>query len=94
MTTLKMPRVDRKILKDREKIIKDISGFTNPENILTEREELKPYETDGLTAYKQTPMLVVLPKTTQEGPGPEGPEPAPSGPHLPSPTPSPHNPLF
>jgi len=66
MTSLKMPRVDRKILKDRDKIIKDISSFTNSENVLFEREELKPYETDGLTAYKQTPMLVVLPKTTQE----------------------------
>ena len=61
-----MPRVDRKILRDRDKIIRDISDFTGTENILSEREELKPYETDGLTAYKQTPMLVVLPKTTQE----------------------------
>ena len=34
MTTLKMPKVDRKILKDKEKIIKDISDFTKRENIL------------------------------------------------------------
>jgi len=66
MTTLKMPRVDKQILKDKDKIIKDISDFTNVENILVEREELKPYETDGLTAYKQTPMIVVLPENTQE----------------------------
>ena len=66
MTTLKMPKVDRKILKDKDQILKDISSFTKRENILFEREELKPYETDGLTAYKQTPMLVVLPETTQE----------------------------
>ena len=66
MTTLKMPKVDRQILKNRENIIKDISNFTKKENVLAEREELKPYETDGLTAYKQTPMLVVLPETTQE----------------------------
>ena len=66
MTTLKMPKVDRKILKDKEKIVKDICYFTKRKNILSEPEELKPYETDGLTAYKQTPMLVVLPETTQE----------------------------
>ena len=66
MTTLKMPKVDRQILKNRENIIKDISNFTKKENVLAEREELKPYETDGLTAYKQTPMLVVLPETTHE----------------------------
>tara|TARA_B100000586_G_scaffold196071_1_gene144806 strand:- start:1444 stop:2943 length:1500 start_codon:yes stop_codon:yes gene_type:complete len=66
MTTLKMPKVDGKILNDRKKIIKDISAFTKRENILTEHEELKPYETDALTAYKQTPMIVVLPETTHE----------------------------
>jgi len=66
MTTLKMPKVDREVLNNKEKIIKDISAFTKKENILTEHEELKPYETDGLTAYKQTPMIVVLPETTHE----------------------------
>jgi len=66
MTTLKIPKVDRQTLKNRDKIIKDIYTFTKRENVLTEREELKPYETDALTAYKQIPMLVVLPETTQE----------------------------
>ena len=66
MTTLKMPKVDRKILKDKDQIAKDICSFTKRKNVLSELEELKPYETDGLTAYKQTPMLVVLPETTQE----------------------------
>ena len=66
MSTLKMPRVDRQTLKNKDKIMKDISVFTNKQNILSEKEELKPYETDGLSAYKQTPMLVVLPETTKE----------------------------
>ena len=61
-----MPRVDRQTLKNKDKIISDISNFTNIQNILSENEELKPYETDGLAAYKQTPMLVVLPETTEE----------------------------
>ena len=61
-----MPRIDRQVLKNKDKIIKDISDFTDTKNILAEREELKPYETDGLTAYKQTPMFVVLPETTEE----------------------------
>ena len=66
MSTLKMPRVDRQTLKNKDKIIKDISTLTGSQNILSENEELKPYETDGLAAYRQTPMLVVLPETTQE----------------------------
>ena len=37
MTTLKMPKVDRQILKNRENIIKDISNFTKKENVLAER---------------------------------------------------------
>jgi len=33
MTTLKMPKVDREVLNNKEKIIKDISAFTKKENI-------------------------------------------------------------
>ncbi len=66
MTTLKMPKVDRKVLKNRANIFQDICKFTKKENVLSEPEELKPYETDGLSAYKQTPMLVVLPENTNE----------------------------
>src|SRR5262249_2249799 len=28
--------------------------------------EMRPYESDGLTAYRQLPMLVVLPETTEQ----------------------------
>ena len=66
MSTLKMPRIDRQTLKNKDKILRDLSDLTKRQNILSENEELKPYETDGLAAYKQTPMLVVLPETTQE----------------------------
>ena len=30
------------------------------------KESLKAYETDGLTAYKNTPLVVVLPENTSE----------------------------
>ncbi len=35
-------------------------------SILQSREELGPYESDGLTALKQTPLLVVLPETIEQ----------------------------
>ena len=66
MTSLKMPKVDKSVLKDKDKIVKDIANFISRKNILSEIEELKPYETDGLSAYKQTPMLVVLPENTDQ----------------------------
>jgi glycolate oxidase len=31
--------------------------------VLAEQEDVRPYETDGLTAFRQTPLLVVLPET-------------------------------
>ncbi len=35
-------------------------------NILSAQEELKPYECDGLSAYRQVPLLVVLPDTVEQ----------------------------
>lgn len=35
-------------------------------SVLTREEELHPYECDGLTAYRQLPMVVVLPSTVDE----------------------------
>src|SRR5258708_3683748 len=34
--------------------------------ILTGREDTTPYECDGLTAYRATPLAVVIPETEQE----------------------------
>ena len=34
--------------------------------LLTEAEAMKPYECDGLSAYRQVPMLVVLPQSLEE----------------------------
>lgn len=40
--------------------------FIAPANVLTEEEDLRPYECDGLTAYRQLPLLVVLPETVDQ----------------------------
>jgi glycolate oxidase len=34
--------------------------------VLHQQEELKPYECDGLSAYRTTPMLVVLPRDIEQ----------------------------
>ncbi len=46
-----------------ELLLKRLREFLPPESILSEREDLNPYESDGLTAFKQLPLLVVLPET-------------------------------
>ncbi|HUI61250.1 MAG TPA: FAD-binding protein, partial [Steroidobacteraceae bacterium] len=37
-----------------------------PDCVLSREEELRPYECDGLTAFRQLPMLVVLPRTEEQ----------------------------
>jgi glycolate oxidase len=34
--------------------------------VIVSASEMRPYESDGLTAYRQPPMLVVLPETTEQ----------------------------
>ena len=36
------------------------------EGVIDAERELRPFESDGLTAYRQLPMVVVLPETTQQ----------------------------
>jgi glycolate oxidase len=44
-------------------LIRHLREFLLPESILSAAEDLAPYESDGLTAYRQMPMLVVIPET-------------------------------
>jgi glycolate oxidase len=37
-----------------------------PESVLHEIEDVRPYECDGLSAYRQVPMVVALPETEEE----------------------------
>ncbi len=66
MTSLQMPKVQQSILSKREKIIGDMAKILKKDNILAHEDEIRPYETDALTAYRQTPLLVVLPETVNE----------------------------
>ncbi len=62
-----MPLPDPEIIKNKKSIIKDLKKIlNNPENVIYNKESLKAYETDGLTAYKNTPLVVVLPENTSE----------------------------
>lgn len=45
-----------------EALIKALKTFLPDESVLSENEDLKPYECDGLSAYRALPLAVVLPK--------------------------------
>ena len=64
--SLKMPTPDAATLARRDEIIAAMRAIVPGEGVITDERELRPYESDGLTAYRQPPMLVVLPETTQQ----------------------------
>jgi glycolate oxidase len=51
---------------DRNALVAEFRSFLGADAVLDHAEELKPYECDGLTAYRQTPLLVVLPETIEQ----------------------------
>jgi glycolate oxidase len=63
---LALPEIDQKTIDNKSSIVKNLSKLTNPENVLSHADEIKPYETDALAAYTQTPLAVVLPENTNE----------------------------
>ena len=59
MTSLQMPKVQQSIISNKNKIVTEIGKILKKENILSDEDEIRPYETDALTAYRQKPLLVV-----------------------------------
>ena len=47
-------------------LVSRLRAFLPAEAVLYETEDLRPYECDGLSAYRQTPLIVVLPRTEEE----------------------------
>ncbi|MEV0130122.1 FAD-linked oxidase C-terminal domain-containing protein [Dactylosporangium sp. NPDC050688] len=49
-----------------DRLAERLRGFLQPEQVLTDRQQLRTYECDGLTHYRVVPAIVVLPRTAQE----------------------------
>jgi len=63
---MKMPEPDQAVLGRRGDIVRDLMAIVPGEGVIADQREMKPYESDGLTAYAQVPMIVVLPETTAQ----------------------------
>jgi glycolate oxidase len=63
--SLKMPEPDRAVLARRAEIAAALRAIA-PDGVIDDADALRVYESDGLTAYRQPPMLVVLPHTTDQ----------------------------
>src|SRR3954468_17614856 len=64
--TLSMPEPDQGVLLRREQIIAALQAIVPGEGVIISLAERRAYESDGLTAYRQPPMIVVLPSTTEQ----------------------------
>jgi glycolate oxidase len=51
---------------DRETLIGLMAGVVGAGGVISQREQLRTYECDGLTSYRVIPDLVVLPETTAQ----------------------------
>ncbi len=63
---MRMPAPETEILSQSESLISDLREIIPGEAVIAGKEELRAYECDGLTAYRQTPLAVVLPDSTEQ----------------------------
>lgn len=64
--TLCLPEPDAAVLARRAMIAADLRAIVPGEGVIDMPDGLRAYECDGLTAYRQLPMLVVLPETVDQ----------------------------
>jgi glycolate oxidase len=61
-----MPLPDKATLARRREIAEALRQIVPGEGVIEAPVEMRAYETDALTAYRQLPLVVVLPETTDE----------------------------
>ena len=63
---MRMPEPDAATLQRRETIVRALRAIVPGDGVIDDRAALRAYESDGLTAYRQPPMVAVLPETSSQ----------------------------
>jgi len=63
---MRMPEPDQGVIARRDEIAAALGALIGADAVIDDRDALRAYECDGLTAYQALPMLVVLPETTAQ----------------------------
>ena len=63
---MEMPTPDAGVLVRREAIIEGLRRIVPGEGVIVSDAERRAYESDGLTAYRQPPMVVILPSRVEQ----------------------------
>jgi glycolate oxidase len=61
-----MPTPDAAVVERQDKIVEALRQIVPGEGIIASLPERRVYESDGLTAYRQLPLLVALPSTVEQ----------------------------
>jgi glycolate oxidase len=64
--SLKMPEPDQGVLSRKASIVAALRAIVPGEAVIADEDGLRAYESDGLTAYRQMPLVTVLPETTAQ----------------------------
>jgi glycolate oxidase len=63
---MKMPAPDKAVMGRRDAIVAGLKAIVPGEGVISAADALRAYESDALTAYRQRPLAVVLPRNTAE----------------------------
>ena len=63
---MKMPAPDADLIARKGEIVRALQRIVPGEGVIAEAPGLVPFESDGLSAYRQTPLAVVLPETVEQ----------------------------
>jgi glycolate oxidase len=63
---MRMPIPDAAVMARRAEIAAALREIVPGEGVIEAEDERRAYESDGLTAYRQPPLLAVLPSTTEQ----------------------------
>lgn len=63
---MEMPAPDQAVMARRREIAAALREIVPGEGVKADDDELRAFESDGLTAYRQLPLIVVLPETTDQ----------------------------
>ncbi|HEY2540823.1 MAG TPA: FAD-linked oxidase C-terminal domain-containing protein, partial [Stellaceae bacterium] len=63
---MKMPTPDAAVLQRRAEIVGALRRIVPGDGVIASEPERRAYESDGLTAYRQLPLVVVLPSRVEE----------------------------
>ncbi|HEX3701512.1 MAG TPA: FAD-linked oxidase C-terminal domain-containing protein [Phenylobacterium sp.] len=61
-----MPAPDAALIARKAEIVRALNRLVPGEGVIAEPAALTPYQSDGLSAYRQTPLAVVLPQTVAQ----------------------------